>query len=144
MTNMWKIKIYIFNWVKDSLHTTIFSKYADLLQLKNIFRIFWNYFWNILEIKVFQNKNQTLCKRCDNFLKMEDIDNNKLMGLLIITEGGLLLSQEHIKEKRKRRQLVRPWIRNRDSKGAYYLIINDLSLTDKEDFRKYRYIKIKY
>ena len=75
---------------------------------------------------------------------MEDIDNNKLMGLLIITEGGLLLSQEHIKEKRKRRQLVRPWIRNRDSKGAYYLIINDLSLTDKEDFRKYRYIKIKY
>ena len=104
MTNMWKIKIYIFNWVKDSLHTTIFSKYADLLQLKNIFRIFWNYFWNILEIKVFQNKNQTLCKRRDNFLKMEDIDNNKLMGLLIITEGGLLLSQEHIKEKRKRRQ----------------------------------------
>ena len=29
---------------------------------------------------------------------MEDIDNNKLMELLIITEGGLLLSQEHIKK----------------------------------------------
>ena len=30
---------------------------------------------------------------------------------------------------------MRPWIRKRDSKGAYYLIINDLRLTDK-DFRK--------
>ena len=40
------------------------------------------------------------------FLKMADIDNNKLMGLLIIAEGGLLQSQEHIriKEGRKRRQ----------------------------------------
>ena len=35
------------------------------------------------------------------FKKMEDIDNNKLMGLLIIAGGGLLLSQEHIKERRK-------------------------------------------
>ena len=34
------------------------------------------------------------------FKKMEDIDNNKLMGLLIIAGGGLLLSQEHIKERR--------------------------------------------
>ena len=68
---------------------------------------------------------------------MSDIDNNKLMGLLIIAGGGLLLSQEHIKERRKRRQWVRPWIRKRDSKGAYYSIKNDLRLTNKEDFRKY-------
>ena len=74
---------------------------------------------------------------------MEDIDNNKLMGLLIITGGGLLLSQEHIKERRKRKQWMRPWIRKRDSKGANYSIINDFRLTNKEDFRKYRYIKIK-
>ena len=67
---------------------------------------------------------------------MEDIDNNKLMGLLIITGGGLLLSPEHIKERRDRKQWVLPWIRKRDSKGAYYSIINDLRLTDKEDFRK--------
>ena len=69
---------------------------------------------------------------------MEDIDNNKLMGLIIITGGGLLLSQEHIKERRKRRQWLCPWIRKRNSKGAYYSVINDLRLTDKEDFRKYR------
>ena len=29
-------------------YTTIFSKYTELLGLKNIFRIFWNYFLRIL------------------------------------------------------------------------------------------------
>ena len=33
---------------------------------------------------------------------MEDIDNNKHMGLLKFAGRGLLLSQEHMKEKRKR------------------------------------------
>ena len=55
--------------LKGSLHTTIFSKYTELLQLKNIFVILWNYFWNILEINVFQNKNQSLFKKCGYFLK---------------------------------------------------------------------------
>ena len=41
------------------------------------------------------------------------------MGLPIIAGGGLPLSEEHIKERRKRGQWVRPWIRKRDSKGAY-------------------------
>ena len=68
---------------------------------------------------------------------MTDIDNNKLMVLLITAGGGLLLSQECVKERRKRRQWVRPWIRKRDSKGAYYSIISYLRLTDKEGFRKY-------
>ena len=45
-------------------------------------------------------------------------------------------SRTYIKEKRKRRQWMRPWIRKRDSKGAYYSIINDLRLTDKENFWK--------
>ena len=67
---------------------------------------------------------------------MTDIDNNKLMVLLITAGGGLLLSQECVKERRKRRQWVRPWIRKRDSKGAYYSIISYLRLTDK-GFRKY-------
>ena len=39
--------------LRGSLHTTIFSKYTELLQLKKIFRIFWNYFWNFFEIKVY-------------------------------------------------------------------------------------------
>ena len=57
---------------------------------------------------------------------MENIDNNKLIELLIIGGGGLLISQGHIKERRKRRQWVCPWIRKRDSKVAYSSIINDL------------------
>ena len=68
---------------------------------------------------------------------MTDIDDNKLMRLLIIAAVVLLLSQEHVKERRKRRQWMRPWIRKRDSKGAYYSIRNDLKLTDNEGFRKY-------
>ena len=48
-----------------------------------------------------------------------------------------LLSQEHMKQRRKRRHWVRSSIRKRVSKGAYYLIINDsrinkiLESTDK-------------
>ena len=49
----------------------------------------------------------------------------------------MLLSPEYIKQRRKRRQWLRPWIRKRDSKEAYYSIINDLRLTDKENFIKY-------
>ena len=96
-------------------------------------KLFLNYFRNKRFSKKKKKKN-TLCKRCGYFLKIADVVNNKLMGLLIIDGGGLLLSQEHIKERRKRRQLVGPRIRRRDSKGAYYSIINDLRLTDKEDF----------
>ena len=83
---------------EGSLHATFFSKYAELLQLKNIFRIFWNYFGNILEINFFKNKN----RGC--FLKLADIDNNNLMGLLTVAGGSLLLSQEHIKEKRNKEE----------------------------------------
>ena len=34
--------------------------------------------------KRFPKQNQSLCKKCGYFLKMADIYNNKLMGLLII------------------------------------------------------------
>ena len=67
---------------------------------------------------------------------MVDIDNNKLTRSLIIAGGSLLMRQEHIKEMRKQKKWVRLRIRKRDSNGAYYSVINDLSLTDKEDFRK--------
>ena len=67
---------------------------------------------------------------------MADTDNNKLMGLLIIAGEGLLLSQVYTKERRKQRKQMRLQIRKIDSIGAYYSIINDLSLTDKKDFRK--------
>ena len=59
------------------------------------------------------------------------------MELVIISGGGgVVTEQEHIKEGKKRRQCVHPWIRKRDSKGAYSSIINNFRLTDEEDFRK--------
>ena len=88
-----------------------------------------------LFLKYFRNKS--LCKIRVCFLKTADINNNNLTVLLIIAVGSLLLNQEHIKERRKQRKWLRLRIRKRDSKGAYYLVINDLILTDKEDFRRY-------
>ena len=44
--------------------------------------------------------------------------------------------RSYIKERRERRQWVRFWLRKTDSKGAYYSIINDLRLTNNEDFKK--------
>ena len=50
------------------------------------------------------------------------------------------MRQEHIKERRKQRKWVRLRIRKRDSNGAYYSVTHDLSLTNKEDFRKYLFL----
>ena len=50
------------------------------------------------------------------------------------------MRQEHFKERRKQRKWVRLRIRKRDSNGAYYSVTHDLSLTDKEDFRKYLFL----
>ena len=47
---------------------------------------------------------------------MTDIDNNKLIELLIIAGGGLLQSQEHIMKGENKD-------RKRDSKRKYYSII---------------------
>ena len=58
---------------------------------------------------------------------MADVNNEKLIGLLVIAGGSLLLSQAHIKEMRKQRQWVRPWIRKRDSKRASYSIKKQLA-----------------
>ena len=92
-------------------------------------KLFWKYF-----------RNKSLCKKRSCFFKNGGHSKNKLTGLLIIAGGSLLLSQEHIKERRKQRKWVFLRIRKRDSKGAYYSVMNDLSLTDKEDFRKYQRI----
>ena len=44
-------------YLKGSLHSMIFSKYTELLQQKNIFRIFWNYFWNMSYSQIFVNQS---------------------------------------------------------------------------------------
>ena len=51
----------------------------------------------------FKTKIKVYVKSVVVFLKLADIDNNKLMGLLIIAGGSLLLRQEHIKERKQRK-----------------------------------------
>ena len=109
--------------VKGSSHTAIFSKYIELLPLKT----FLGYFGN----KRFSKQKY---KKRGYFFKMADMDNNKLPGLLIISWSDLLLSQEHIKERRERRLWVCPW--KRDSMWGCYSIINNLRLTEKEFWKK--------
>ena len=64
----------------------------------------------------FRTKINVYIKKHGYFFKMADIDNNK-MGLIIIAGGGLLLRQDHTKE----RWWVRPWIRKRDSKCSLFI-----------------------
>ena len=72
------------------------QRYSQIKKLKNIFAIFWNYFWNIFGIKVYV--------KCAVVFKYGGHSNNKLTGLLIIAGGSLLLSQEPIKERREQRK----------------------------------------
>ena len=72
-------------------HSNILKIYRTIT-IKKKLKIFWDYFWNILEINAFQDNNQSLCKKGGSVLKMADIDNKKLMALLIIAGRSLLLS----------------------------------------------------
>ena len=65
-------------------------------------KLFLKYFRNKRLCKK-QKKFKVYVKSAVIFLKMAGIDNNSLMGLLIIPGGGLLLNQEHLKQSRKRR-----------------------------------------
>ena len=97
-----------------------------MIVVTNILKLFLKYF-----------RNKSLCKKSGCFLKMAENNNNKPMGLIIIAGRSMSLSQERIKGRRKQRKWLRLRIRKRDSKGKYYLGINNLGLTDKKDFRKY-------
>ena len=66
---------------------------------------------------------------------MADIDNSKLMVLLTTALDSLLLSQEHIQEKRKQRRIFEY---EREIVKEHIIQSQIISvLTDKEDFRKY-------
>lgn len=39
--------------------------------------------------------------------------------------------------KRKRKYWVKPWLQKRNSKGIYSSLVQELALTDAEDYRRY-------
>ena len=57
---------------------------------------------------------------------MPGIDNNKLMIVYNFFRWFVTEPKTYIKEKRKRRQWVRPWKREGDSKGACFLIASQV------------------
>ena len=48
-----------------------------------------------------------------------------------------MLSNEKAKESRNRKTWMKDWLRERDTKGAYGKILQELRLNDHENFRKY-------
>ena len=123
-----------FHSVSFPLHTTIFSKNTELLQFKNIFRIFSNYFWNVLEIKFFKTKIKVYAKM-RLFFKNGGHGSQQTDRIVNSCRREFVTEPRTYKRKEKTKKNLQ--VRKRDSKEAYYLIIHDLSLTDKEDFRKY-------
>ena len=41
------------------------------------------------------------------------------------------------KKKKERKCWVKPWIACRESKGAYHILVTELSLTEREDYQRF-------
>ena len=60
----------------------------------------------------------------------------ELLIALIALNRTLLLAVDK-KKRAKKRFWARSWLLNREKKGAYNNILQELRLTDEENFRKY-------
>ena len=65
---------------------------------------------------------------------MENITVIAISTLLI---GYELKQREERKNRRNRRMWVKPWIMERERKGAYNALLNEFILTDREDYRRF-------
>ena len=65
---------------------------------------------------------------------MDDLD---LIAYFVSCGAYALIEELNKKTQVKRRIWTRDWLLKRQEKGAYNGILNELRLTDKEDFRKY-------
>ena len=63
-----------------------------------------------------------------------DVRKRKATTALVIASGFVLL-REKVKKEKNRSCWSKPWLS--PTKGAYNMILNELRLVDKEDFRKY-------
>ena len=66
-------------------------------------------------------------------------DDVTLVALSALLLGyGIKLREGRKKKRRKQRTLwVRPWISSRDELGAYNALINEMAMTDREDYRRF-------
>ena len=55
----------------------------------------------------------------------------------LILGCAISLSNSNRKKRRSRKIWMKDWLRERDKKGAYANILQELRLNDRENFRKY-------
>ena len=71
--------------------------------------------------------------------KVEDDDDVIFFSCATVTLACAvdMLSNEKAKKSRNRKTWMKDWFRERDTKGAYGKILQELRLNDHENFRKY-------
>ena len=70
--------------------------------------------------------------------KMEDDDVITFScGTLTLACAVDMLSNEKAKKSRNKKTCMKDWLRERDTKGAYANILQELRLNDHDNFRKY-------
>ena len=60
----------------------------------------------------------------------------RIICTILLTTGAYVIHKKN-KQVRERRVWVKKWLLDRNTKGAYASIMNDLRLHDQESFRKY-------
>ena len=70
---------------------------------------------------------------------MAEENNNIVLFVIISGVYGLLKTKmrKRRKKRRKRKHWVRPLLQRREERGAFYKLVRELQLTDKEDFRRF-------
>ena len=63
-----------------------------------------------------------------------DERRKKAVAVLVVACGATVIQQQ--RKKRKKRIWIKPWLQCKN-RSAYNMILNELSLHDQQDFRKY-------
>ena len=69
---------------------------------------------------------------------MEDAEDEEILLCTVAICAGMMHLNENRRVKRRKRQVwVKEWLRQREERGAYNMIMQELKLQDAESFRKY-------
>lgn len=65
------------------------------------------------------------------------MDNDTTVAISSLLIGFYANEMHGHKKGKKRKVWVKPWIKAREVKGAYNALVSELSLTDREDYRRF-------
>ena len=66
-----------------------------------------------------------------------DNDSDTTLAISSLLIGVYVNGMVCRKKRKKRKVWVNPWIKAREDKGAYNALVSELSLTDREDYRRF-------